>query len=272
MPSERRFPATFRKRLQSRLRGDVAKSSSLTAGSSLCAGLAVSLLFLELFQNLIEVFQKTFALGQDFHSNHVLLSVTTAAAVVGKLIVVPLAAAGLVGMWVEVCQVGLYLLPSQLFRLNRLSLVQGLRRILGLRDTPAGGLAPSGIPAELFKLLAYLLALTLVFVGVVCTCISELLYFEFRTAGQVVSVTGRLLKRVLSLGCGVWLILGLAELLLARRRREQRLRMSREEFEKETRESEGDPHLVGLRRQMHQELALHTAVEQVRHAKAVVVN
>ena len=67
-------------------------------------------------------------------------------------------------------------------------------------------------------------------------------------------------------------ILGVVDSLEQRRRRRERLKMDREELKKEFRESEGDPELMGLRKQMHRELLMTGMLQSVRKAKVVVVD
>lgn len=77
------------------------------------------------------------------------------------------------------------------------------------------------------------------------------------------------LLRWSSLLGGVLAAFGAADLLLARRRHERRLRMTREEVLRERRDDEGDPRHRAERRRLHRALA---AAGPVRRAACLVVN
>ncbi len=272
MAAEKRFAATAKKRQQSRFQGDVAKSTGLSASLGSAAAFYCLWKVLQAFQLLEALIRKSFAPSTDFHSNHMLVSLTSALLVISTLSLIPLAVAGLIGGLSEVCQVGVHFLPGQVIRFTRLSVVDGFRRIFGLRQTSSGSYAPIGVPAEILRHLMYVLSLSLVTGGVMFSVFDELRYYDFQTFSQVFSFFEKVFSKLLLILSLVWIGFGIVEYLQSRRQRTIRLRMSREELVRELRETQGDPQLAGIRNQLHQELGMHQAAEQVRRAKAVVVN
>ncbi|HQP33779.1 MAG TPA: EscU/YscU/HrcU family type III secretion system export apparatus switch protein [Polyangiaceae bacterium] len=70
----------------------------------------------------------------------------------------------------------------------------------------------------------------------------------------------------------VVLALGVVDLVITRRTWLSRLRMTRQEVQREHRESEGDPQLKSARERAHQELLAAATVNAVRDATVVIVN
>ncbi|MEJ1965590.1 MAG: type III secretion system export apparatus subunit SctU [Gammaproteobacteria bacterium] len=70
----------------------------------------------------------------------------------------------------------------------------------------------------------------------------------------------------------VYLVLGLADLLYQRFAYKKQLMMSKDEVKREYKEAEGDPHIKGARRHLHQELLQSGMVEKTRKASVVVTN
>ena len=68
------------------------------------------------------------------------------------------------------------------------------------------------------------------------------------------------------------LALGVADLLLVRRRHHRSLRMTRDEVKRDFKEAEGNPAHRGERQRLHRELLEQRLVEEVRRADFVVVN
>jgi flagellar biosynthesis protein FlhB len=70
----------------------------------------------------------------------------------------------------------------------------------------------------------------------------------------------------------VGLVLGVIDLVVARRSWRNRLRMSKEEIKREHKESEGDPQLKAARERAHQELLASAMIANVKKASVVIVN
>ena len=81
-------------------------------------------------------------------------------------------------------------------------------------------------------------------------------------------MAGRLAVRIAL----VALALGVADYLLSRRRHLHRLRMSRDEVRRESKEAEGDPAHRAERARLHRELSEQRMVADVRRADFIVVN
>lgn len=81
-----------------------------------------------------------------------------------------------------------------------------------------------------------------------------------------------LLKVLIINTAGVYLVLALADLAYQRFTYKKQLRMSKDEVKREYKEAEGDPHIKGARKHLHQELMMSGMVEKTRKASVVVTN
>jgi flagellar biosynthesis protein FlhB len=89
-----------------------------------------------------------------------------------------------------------------------------------------------------------------------------------RTFAVLGALFGRIALRVTLVG----LAIGVADFLIARRQHLRRLRMTREEVKRETKESEGDPSHRAERQRLHRELTEQRMLDDVRKADFVVIN
>ena len=81
-----------------------------------------------------------------------------------------------------------------------------------------------------------------------------------------------LLKVLIVYVSGAYLVIALADFLYQRFAYKKQLMMTKEEVKREYKEAEGDPHIKGARKQLHQELMTSGMVEKTRKASVVVTN
>ncbi|THF57261.1 type III secretion system export apparatus subunit SctU [Pseudothauera rhizosphaerae] len=70
----------------------------------------------------------------------------------------------------------------------------------------------------------------------------------------------------------VYVVLALADFVWQRFNHKKQLMMSKDEVKREYKEAEGDPHIKGARKQLHQEMMMSGMVEKTRKASVVVTN
>jgi flagellar biosynthesis protein FlhB len=68
------------------------------------------------------------------------------------------------------------------------------------------------------------------------------------------------------------LLIGVLDLGLEKRKRIKRLSMDLEELKKEFKETEGNPEIIGLRKQLQREIALQDLLQNIRKSKVLIVN
>ena len=179
-----------------------------------------------------------------------------------RALIAPLLAAFTAALAMGLAQTrGLFTLAAAAPRLDRLSPVEGLRRLWG-----GGGLFQVGkglIKALLVGAMAWWL---------LRPQLPGLAGLAGASPPAVFAALGGLAARLATAVGAAALALGLADFAYVRRGHRRRLRMTRDEVRRERKESEGDPAHRAERRRLQRELLEQRMVADVRKASLVVVN
>lgn len=272
MAGSKRFAATGRKLKRAREDGDVAKSRDLTAVVVLSVGFCWIYWGLSPLERVLTNFKTRFSALQDFSTESMLLSAADALEVIGYVLVPALALVAISGLLVELFQAGFHFSLKPLApKMSRLDIGENLKRILGIDEANESSL-PTTLLFELAKSSIQITVFTVLMVGVLLWAVPVLVVGAVDEMHEVLKVGRYVSVRVGALLLLAVLLAAIADFYVVRRRRAQRLRMDAEEFKRELRESDGDPELRGMRKQLHQEAAFHGIVQNVRRAKVVVVD
>lgn len=257
MSTNRTEAPTPRRLAQARARGEVACSRELTGAVALAAGWLAALacgpsLLGELHRLLRQQLSAALSPGRAPSA-----ALYEAAGAVARLSALPCLAALLAALVAGLLQTGGLMAPAAAApRLERLDPGRGLARLVSLDRLAATGLGL--LKAAAVAGLAYHWA----------HGAAPALAALPRSANPLATLPallGPLLTRLLA----ALLLLGLVDLLLARRRHQRALRMSRDEVRREQREEEGDPSHRGERRRRHRALLEAPPLAQ---ATCLVVN
>ncbi|WP_129778582.1 type III secretion system export apparatus subunit SctU [Peristeroidobacter soli] len=90
-------------------------------------------------------------------------------------------------------------------------------------------------------------------------------------AGVGMAITALLKVLIINVAM-VYLVIALADFVYQRLAYKKQLMMSKDEVKREYKESEGDPHIKGARKHLHQELMMSGNMEKTRKASVVVTN
>jgi flagellar biosynthesis protein FlhB len=250
------------KRLEeTRRRGEVAYSRDLVSAAAMTA--AIGALVMQgpaLAARLVSYLRGAFAGAVSGRApSAALLSGLDAMA--GAL-AAPLGAALLVALVAGFLQTrGLLALEAARPDLGRLSPAAGLRRLFG--GQAAIDLGKGMLKVLLVGALAWITLRPL---------LAGLMGLTGASPARILTAIGVVAERLALRVALVALALGFFDYLLARRRHLRRLRMTRDEIKRETKESEGDPTHRAERQRLHRELAEQRMVAEVRKADFVVVN
>lgn len=260
---EKTEPATPRRRLESRQRGQVARSQDLTAAVLLLAGfLSLALLGPGLWQTFLAI-TRTGLSGEPFPRPEELLPFARSVAMEPLKWLVPFMVLLFVAMVVTLlAQVGILftgqpLIPS----LDKLNPLNGLKRLFSIRSV---------------MLAVVNFGKLLVVAWVAYATMSEradAIIHAFMFGSHAVFALGASLMFQLTMRLGVaLLILALLDFAWQRHRHERDLRMTKEEVKDELRSMEGDPQSRRRRRDVQLRLALQRLRQDVPKADVIVTN
>lgn len=255
-------PPTPRRLQEARRKGQVAVSRDLTGVATFAAVAAAVVATAPLWVGRLVALLRDTLLGAPHWP------ASAAAAVLGRALDVVLwsvgpallagvAAAILVGVQVRPLWTWEPLRP----KLERIDVLQGLRRLFGLRRL-----------VDLARSLAALTAM-LVVAGVTLWEAAPDLIRLGGVGPPGVGATLAAWITVLAMRGGlVLLAAAVVDLLLQRHRHHRDLRMTKDEVRREHKDTEGDPQHRAARKRMHQEIMENDMLQQVRTADLVVVN
>ena len=243
--------------------GDVPKSKELTATAGVLCWLILSWLALgSVRRQLGELFQKVFdAVGQVGHGP--LPPLWIAALQTFMWICLPLLlAAAATGILVEFLQVGGLFVPKRVApNASRMNPAEGLQRMFSQDNL-----------VEVCKSLVKTAALVTIFVLVLLRMLPQILRLPL---GNPADISAAHWEALLWMGVwtvGLFFMLAVLDTAYQRYAFTRKLRMSRRDIRQEFRDTEGDPHIKGRRRQLHQDWAQQNMLQAVRKSSAVVVN
>jgi len=252
------------KRLQdARKEGDVTKSKELTSTAVVLGWLGLAWLSAPLIRHqLVALFDETFDRVQGVGSGP-MPPLWISAFKTLLLITVPLLFAGAaIGLLTEFLQVGGLFVPKRVVPDSaRLNPAEGLKRMFSQENV-----------VEVVKSLFKTVALVVIFVLVLLRLLPEVLRLPLGQPADTAAAHWHALQWIGIWTVCVFFLIAVLDVSYQRFAFTRRLRMSRREIRQELRENEGDPHIKGRRRQLHQEWAQQNMLAAVRKSSAVVVN
>lgn len=250
---QRTEPPSKRKLERAKKKGEVAVSRELAGAVGLISGgVAIFLIFGGLVGDLTQLAKHCFATGSIDLWSTALWSISGFVLKAGG-------AAALGCLLLLTLQVGLrFRLKLQFSRLNP---VRGLSRLFSRQRL-----------ADLVLMIAKLATLTAVGLIFVAPMLADLLTAPAcgleREAGAAVSIAVRTFA-ALSLAILLW---GLGDRFLQKRRHMRRMRMTKQEVQRERKEQEGDPVIRSERKKVHRQMIDGVGFAGLGRASVVVIN
>ncbi|WP_323018750.1 type III secretion system export apparatus subunit SctU [Castellaniella sp.] len=180
---------------------------------------------------------------------------------VGQVLPVVLIVLG-VGMFSEFLQVGIVLAFKKLMPSGqKLNPISNLKNIFSARNL-----------MEFLKSIIKIAFLSVLVTLVVRDALPQLMSVPHSgLAGLQMGVGGMLRTLIINVAVA-YTIIALADFVWQRMQHRKQLMMSKEEIKQEYKEMEGDPHIKGQRKHLHQEMVMQGAVQSARKASVVVTN
>lgn len=260
---EKTEPATPRRRMEARSKGQVARSQDLVAALLLLTGfVTLAIVGPQLWKSLLAVMEGTLHADTPTTADNVLV-VAANAAINGAKSIAPF-----LGVLIVVTLIALYMQTGWLFttqpltpNFSRLNPLEGFKRLLSPRSLVA--VTTNSFKVIIVSLVAYI---------TIKRDLPAIMYALTLDFYQLVPLCAKLVYK-LGLRCAIaLLILALFDYWWQRYRFERDLRMTKEEVKDELRSMEGDPLVKRRQRQLQMQLASQRLRKEVPKADVIVTN
>ena len=261
--SEKTEEPTPKKLRDARKKGQVAKSKEIP--SALVITVTMVMLF-PLMPGIVESLHDLILLPTKFYDSELGFSanaVASEALAVSVQILVPIiATAVVVGIAGHAMQAGV-LFSAQTIqpKLTNIDPASAVKRMFGLRNL-----------VEFLKSAFKIGFLTLLLFLVIRDSLNELVKVPECGIACIAPLIGHLLWQVTVYTVAAFLLVAAADYFYERWQFMKEQKMTKDEVKREYKESEGDPHIKGKRKQLAQELAMADTEERVKNASVVVTN
>ena len=256
---------TPKRRKEAREKGQVAKSSEITAAAGLLGVMFLLMLLsgvvFHAFENMFKTFMSTLALQPVSEMNIEFVANETVSQFF--ILTVPvMAVAFVVGIVANVAQVGFLLVGESLKpKFEKINPIEGFKRMFSRRS--------------LFNLFKSLLK-----IGIIGTAafyflssrVDELLAMMTEEAGITAQIMWDIIVWLGLIVALVYLILGFLDFIYERYEMEQQLKMSPREIKDEHKQTEGDPEVRKKIRKEQQDVAQKRSLQDVPEADVVITN
>ncbi len=265
MSADKQFPPSAKKLKKAREDGDVAKSRDLSGSVLICVFLSTIYYLFYNFSRIEAFFRNYLGFIAEINSNNILVYLKIALNSVSLYMLLFLLLLVFMSLVVETFQVGFHLSFKSLAPdFKKLNPVEGFKK--NILKSSEGLL--KGLFFEVAKTLTITFGSLILYFFILKKYFSSLVFANAELSWN--SVLYYLSFLILALAF-LTLVIGICDYLYQRVKRFNRLKMDASEFKQEMKESEGDPQLKGLRKQLHQEIALQNMLEGVKRSKVVII-
>ncbi len=254
---------TPKKEREAREQGQVARSQEVVSAASLLAVIAyIWAAWGDINRRLIELIDVLPTLvGGDFTvSADKALSIVGSASV--RIMAPILGITILVGIASNVLQFGfLFAMKALTPSLDKVSPASGFKRLFAMKQV-----------VEILKSILKIVLLSVLLYWVLSNAIAPFANSVACGLPCQINLTSAVLLRTLLYSGLAFLVVALADFAYQKHTHTKGLMMSKDEVKREYKESEGDPHIKGKRKQIAQEMAMGDGGQAARKGTAVVVN
>jgi type III secretion YscU/HrpY family protein len=267
---------TAKKLRDARKKGDVAKSKDISSTLLTLAWFAlIALGGAYIAGGIGEFFARTVTSAAQLPFDQALRTLGWEALILliklSLLILVPIA---LLATGAEFLQIGPIMTSEKMKpSLDSLNPVEGLKRMFGmdgLVEMVKTVIKVLFIAAIIYVMIRAGLREAVQFVGLAST--TPLQGNGQKVAGIALNMTYSLTLQFFAMVVGIFILVGIGDWLYSRHRFIKKMKMSMRDIKQEMKDDEGDPHVKGRRREMHQEWANQNAVGAAGGAAALLVN
>ncbi|HMO19079.1 MAG TPA: EscU/YscU/HrcU family type III secretion system export apparatus switch protein [Oligoflexia bacterium] len=270
MSDNKQFDPSERKKKKAEEDGNIPRSRELTAAMELSAGFLLLLFISSWGHGILDLYHKIIEDTDSFDVETLFLQISYAGLVTAKSICICFGLMSGAALLSELFQVGGFKVSLRHVRIDfsRLNPFKGFMRILGEAE---GKKAPTGLLLDCLKIGLIGGIVLLLLWARVFSAAESVIEVEVQSPGLALGLIKDIIIRLFGDLVLLSLLFGIFSYWLSRRRIRKDLMMDFEELKREHKDDEGDPHVRGQRKQLHQEVLLHGMIENVRKARVVIV-
>jgi type III secretion protein U len=254
---------TAKKLKDARKDGDVHKSRELSSTVLVLVWLLVAWLATPIYYHYLEgLFETMFVAMQHPGIEALNMAIENGVVALLMLTVPVMLLAGVIGLFTDFIQVGSVFAPKKVKPdISRLNPAEGIKKMFSMDNL-----------VELLKSIGKTTGLAGIFVIVLWSLLPQYIELPLGQAGNIGSAHWQGMLRMCAWTVFVFFFVSALDSFYQRHSFIKRLRMSRRDIRQESKENEGDPHIKGRRRQLHQEWAQQNMLHSVRKSSVVVTN
>ncbi len=261
--TEKTEQPTSKKLRDARKKGQVGKSREVVSAAILVAIFGVMVAMMGIFIDEIAgmILEPAVWLGEPFgESVEGIMNVVAPTAII---VVAPIVAtAFVVAIAANLGQFGfLVSFESVKPKLSNLSPVSGVKKIFNRKNL-----------VEFIKSIVKIVFLSILLGLVIRNSLQELVRLPYCGQACIVPLLGKLLVQIIVYTSFAYIVIAFADYVFQKWQFNKEQMMSKDEVKREYKESEGDPHLKGHRRQLQREIAQGDSDQSVRKSRVVVTN
>ncbi|MGJ0506821.1 MAG: type III secretion system export apparatus subunit SctU [Methylocystis sp.] len=246
-----------------RQKGQVAKSQEVVTTFTLLSLIGyLWVAWRPLQEQIIDLFDLVSVLPPGQFDKTVFITLHAVSQRVVSILIPILALAIVTALAANYAQIGVvFALENLVPKLERVNPGEGFKRIFSMKQL-----------IEILKSLLKIIFLSVLLYIVLRDSIGPFAYTLECGLACLGSVTAQVLVKLLIYSALAFIIVAVADLFYQRHSYTKSLMMSKDEVKREYKESEGDPHIKGKRKQLAHELVMSDAGGATRKSTAVVVN
>ncbi len=246
-----------------RQKGQIARSQEVVTSASLMSVIAyLWLTWNSTQQKLVELFQIVIDLSSGDFQTNVFNALDTVFRQSVSIVMPVLGVTIAVGIAANFAQTGaLFAMENLMPKLERVNPSEGFKRIFSMKQL-----------VELLKSILKIIFLSILLFIVLRDSIGPYAYSLDCGLSCESAITAVLLQKLFMYSVLAFLIVAVADFFYQKHSHTKSLMMTKDEVKREYKESEGDPHIKGKRKQLAQELIMSDSGGAVRKSTALVVN
>ncbi|AZZ92401.1 EscU/YscU/HrcU family type III secretion system export apparatus switch protein [Hahella sp. KA22] len=155
----------------------------------------------------------------------------------------------------------LFAMESVKFDLKKIDPVEGVKKLFSVRSL-----------VELLKSIVKILFLSILIYWVITSNLNDISKLPHCGSDCIMSFIGHLMLQLAMVSMFAFVIVAVLDFLYQKHEHQKQLRMTKDEVKREYKDAEGNPEVIGQRKQIHREMLDGGMISQIKKASVIVTN